>query len=220
MRLLAVFGIVTTLATLLSPLKPMPAFACSCGARTYEEVVSGAELILVGTVREVRFEGRIEEAIAETPPNAGRPAEGVVGKLTIDVEQYLKGDAEPTVVVEQGVGGVYVLKMGDVGHVELMGGPNCHLFSGDPSGLRYLLFLSRTESGDYRNNACSGSGTSFAEEGIAGIREIVARVKTLPASGGPGGADQSPTNLLLLTGVIFTALGAGTVALVRYRRIL
>ena len=216
MRALSAVG----LAAILSGLVPglvSPAGACSCIAEPYENKLSKAELIVVGTVTDVQFEGAIDEAIASTPPNTGQPAEGVVGKLSVAVDQYLKGEGAPNLIVEQdGSGGVYVYKKGDEAELLLEGGPNCRLFSGIPIGERYLMFLNRADSGDYATSGgCSGSAHDFTQETLDRITQMLANPTSLPETGGWARKSGSPGYFVIVLGCTLTTLGLGSLLLTR-----
>ena len=216
MRALSALG----LAAILSGLVPgwiSSARACSCLVEPYENKLARAELIVVGTVTDVRFEGAIDDAIANTPPNMGQPAEGVVGKLSIAVEQYLKGEGGPELTVEQdGGGGVYVYKMGDQAELRLEGGANCRLFSGIPIGERYLMFLTRAASGDYgTSGGCSGSARDFTQESLDRIREVLRNPSSLPETGARPNTSDSPRFLIFAVGGAMTTLGIISLLLTR-----
>jgi hypothetical protein len=214
MRVLSALGVAAILWAAI-PGWGSPAYACSCVAEPYEARLDRAELIVVGNVTDVRFEGPIDEAIANTPPNAGLPAEGVVGKITIAVEQYLKGSATQALTVEQGHGGVYVYKIADQAELRLEGGPNCHLFGGIPIGERYMLFLTRAASGDYTTNTCSGSAHDFTQESLDRIRQMLSNPSALPETGGRSYLGDSPRILAIALGGAMTTLGMTSLLLTR-----
>jgi hypothetical protein len=143
-----------------------------------------------------------------------------VGKISIAVGQYLKGDGGPTLTVEQnGQSGVYIYKIGDQAELRLEGGPNCHLFSGIPIGERYLMFLTRTASGDYgTSGGCSGSVHDFTQESLDRIRQMLSNPSTLPETGGRSYSGDAPRILTIALGVAMTTLGMTSLLLTRRQR--
>jgi hypothetical protein len=135
-----------------------PAYACSCGYVTPQQEIRNADLIVVGTVNDVRFEGPINEIGADLAPGYnlhGQP--GTNGLLTISVEHVLKGTGRYELIVAQTAISVTKNLDGSVS-AQFDGGENCALFIGLPMNERYLLFLHPAENDDAFNTSwCAGS---------------------------------------------------------------
>jgi hypothetical protein len=149
LALLAILGLLTPFAS------PQRAYACTCAGLTPAGYLERTELVVLGIVQEVRFLGPVDEVANRNAPNVVVNQSEVTGRVTIQVEAFLKGRASD-VVTEQDQVAVWRDSSGQI-KTEFNAAGNCRYFSGVPVGERHLLFLSGSESGLFGTGACSAS---------------------------------------------------------------
>jgi hypothetical protein len=116
--------------------------------------VDRAELVVLGTVSDVIFDGPVNEVANRHEPNVVVSQSEVTGRVVIQVEAFLKGWA-PEVVVGQGHVAVWRDSAGQIKTEFSV--PGCAYFRGVPVGERHLLFLNRNEAGLWGTSGCSWS---------------------------------------------------------------
>lgn len=190
-----------------------PAHACSAGPTTLEELVSAADLIVIGVPSDPRLLDPVPELPPLSPPDA---SDGYVpvgpGEAIVSVSEYLKGSGSAELSVFQPVVAVHYSQ--DAPPRLVAGARTSCDYSLTP-GEQHLLFLYRAADGRYETSSISGSaalGQLGADEAqrIDEIRRIIAQGDpTLPPLGsGPNDARGPPFWLL------FTLGGAGVALLV------
>ena len=197
-----------------------PAYACTCFEQTLAERIGSADLIVVGEVVEVDFEGPIEPVgDSYAYPVVAGPADvapDISGTLKLSVERYLKGEGSARIVVWQD--GTIVTKEGEQSLVAFTGHGNCQTFDGVPIGERYILFLSGSESGEYSTGLCAGSaylsGRSYityddSEYNDAYLKEVeeLTQTKGDPAASEQIGDPDMTSDFPLILAAIAATLG-------------
>ena len=146
---------IAALVGLFSPLAAPGAHACSCVYRTPAERIADADAVAVAVVRDVAIESSVSALSADLEP--GNAIGAGPATISLEAEGYLTGSGPTEIIVEQQDVQVSKDLAGNV-QMDLMGGPNCALFNGQPIGERYLLYLKTNEAGGYYHPSwCAGS---------------------------------------------------------------
>jgi hypothetical protein len=135
--------------------RPTPAHACSCVGLEPTGYAQTAEVVVLGTVRDVKFDEPLNEAANRHGPNIIGTHSDVTGRVFIQIEAFLKGWADE-VVIQQDEVAVWRDDSGQV-RTEFQALGNCRYFGGVPVGQRHLLFLNQGDSDLFGTSICSGS---------------------------------------------------------------
>jgi hypothetical protein len=135
------------------------AYACSCIDTDPFSRVSGADLIVLGTVQNIEDLGVREDTLE------GRTVKTFLGyDLLVAVEEYLKGSGPDALTV----------------HDDSLQSSACSPFDPDSVGTSFLLYLKDRKDGTLGTSICEGSGfvtdknRDRVESHIEQIRQIVA----------------------------------------------
>ncbi len=156
-----------------------PAHACSCASQSPSEMVSRAELIILGTVRDIRLTDVTPGPDPETPVDPGNSSHGDV-EWNVDVAEFLKGSG-PNQLSLRSPAAIFLDDNGDYAFRSGLDA-TCRWA---PSEGTYLLFVGQREDGRYGTGGCAPNllRTQENEEQFA---QFLADIRTAVAANPSG----------------------------------